>query len=437
MAQWVASANSLGQKFIDDPRVDEQARIGQLLLADRAQRQDEAARREAMAFQAQQAAERARQFDEDLGFRRGSEAFQQAQAGRLFDAQRADAERRFGLEQSAERRMADSADLARTLGMQQAERAKASDLRDAESMKRQSRVDFQRHVMGPLLAEAGRRLESQDRERARSQDRAERAAEEKRQRQFATEQTLLGHKLGMEADAARYKSAETRAEASAAEATKRQEAEREARAAAERAAQEAETAANRKVGMQDALQRFLARLAEVQKQDLGGGEFNTAIERATREAFLPPAEEVDVAAGGGRRPTWRPTTPEEFRDLRILLERTLGQNFPVPAESPESYTGRHIRDVTSRVASPDASVLERTLLPLLGGLALPGAAAADVGRFLNPPRDFRQGFRAGLPDPDMLFGPPAPSAAPDEVRTQALRAALANHAAALAAARRR
>ena len=105
MAQWVATANSRGAKYIQDPRADDVVRAAQLALQARAQR-------EADAMQARRIAEEARQYDQDLLFRRDAMAQQQlqAQAGMQSEAWQRDFAERNAARQVEEQRARAQAD---------------------------------------------------------------------------------------------------------------------------------------------------------------------------------------------------------------------------------------------------------------------------------------------------------------------------------------
>lgn len=328
MAQWVASANSLGHRYIDDPRVDEQARIGQLLMAERAQRQDEAMRREAMAFQAQQAAERARQFDAELGSRRDAEAFQafqwltgqdtaaaerqrqQENADRLFAAQRDEVAQRLGLERSQEERLREAALFARRQAedprAREAEQAKLELLRaQIEDYKRrpeQARLDDERQ------AAIRKDVAEVERQRAvavaEAQERARGVAQGRLYQQSVDREDYLREK-----DDAKRRAEEAKAS-------------EEARL---------RTAA----GLRGTVSEFSQALERAPKFKAGSRVSET--DRATAEAQLLPLIQRAFLGGGepdldpirgGKRPGWAPTTPGEEAALVEALRRVLAERYP-------------------------------------------------------------------------------------------------------------
>ena len=329
MAQWVASANSLGHRYIDDPRVDEAARIGQLLMAERARRDDEAARREAMAFQAQQAAERTRQFDAELarrdaefGARQDAEAFNQFQwlagqdtaaierqrqqdnADRLFAAQRAEADRGYGLEREREDRLREAALFARR---------KAEDPVEVQRSQEEAalRLDLLRQQLQTMKDAPEQARLDDERALARA-----RAVEE------------IQAEVQGKAEAGRMERARKEIAAEQARA--------EAKAAAEQAKADAEARTRSAYGVRGAAQGFLQDLAAAKLPSFkAGARVSTSERQKVEAALLPLIEQAFLGGGesldpirGGKRPGWAPSSPQEEAALAEALRRVLAERFP-------------------------------------------------------------------------------------------------------------
>ena len=259
MAQWVATANSRGAKYIPDPRVDEIQRGMQLALQARAQR-------EADAMQARRIAEEARQYDQDLLFRRDAMAQQQLQsmAGMADQAWQRD---------FAERNMARQIDeQAARARQEQEDRLFARQSAADEARRREAAAQRGFALDERKLADAAADREARAREAAANREAAaaDRAARE--QAQIRAEKRDAQRRAAAELSRRLYEDSPRRAEAELAKLRAETEI-RNAPLIAREKAQDAQDAASRaeaEAAAKQEVERILAEEAAAVANQAGG-----------------------------------------------------------------------------------------------------------------------------------------------------------------------
>lgn len=311
-------------EHIADPWVEDQVKLGRLLLArQESQRQQQglaaelAARRYGQQADARDFQQRQYEFNARLADEAAARREQALRQDRLFEAQRGDANARLGLDREE-------------LGV----RREAMKLQaDDQNLDRQ----FRERQLGETVRgrEEGMKLQQEElaaRQRQQSTDRFEDAAREARafaERGIAREDAnlrdlrLADERMADKAEMRRFRNED------------REDRQREvagARAEVETARAEAKNedqVYRRKIGMADAAARFAEAARKVATSENSDEEKLAMLVAAVEQQIRPPAEAVDVDPATGRKlPVWRPTSKEELDDLQANLMAAALEVFP-------------------------------------------------------------------------------------------------------------